>query len=612
MLGATLRSYVVATAGHVDHGKSTLIRCLTGTEPDRWEEERRRGLSIDLGYAGMKLPGGEHVGFVDVPGHRRFVGNMLAGLGPAPVVLLVVAADSGWQAQTSEHRDAIAALGICRGVVAVTRIDCASAEQIQRTRAQVVRELAGTPLADAPVVEVSSISGAGADDLVATLASVLTTSSEPSSGRLRFWVDRSFSVSGSGTVVTGTLTAGALGIGDELDVLRGPDVLRVTVRRLECDGESLATAAPVSRVALNLRGVGVADVRRGSVLMTPGRWRQTELVDARCTWGSGEPIPTEVHLHVGTSASVARVRALGEQHVRLRLRRPQPLAPGDRVILRNPGDGSIQGAVIIDTDPPALNRRGDAARRAAELQASPLTGDVAFEVRRRRSVPLNQLLLLGLAEEANSEPPAGVIAHAGWWIDAAACASWASTLSEAVANHHARDPLSPGIAHAAASQLAGIPHGDILPLVLRRAGLESSGGFVHGPGRGHDLGPAETAIARVEARLSRNAFDAPLVRDLDALGLGQRELAAAARSGRILRLASNVVLLPSAPVLALREFVRLPQPFTTSQARLALGSSRRVAIALSEHMDGRGWTRRDGDARRVVLQDPDWKDLSKG
>src|SRR5690349_15960569 len=225
--------FVVATAGHVDHGKSTLVRALTGMEPDRWAEERRRGLTIDLGFAWTTLPSGRDVAFVDVPGHERFLGNMLAGLGPAPAVCFVVAADEGWQAQSSDHRDAIAALGIRHGLVVISRADRApdrAAEVLEQARA----ELADTGLADAPAVIVSAVDGTGLTELRGTLDDLLArVPAPPATARLRLWVDRSFTITGAGTVVTGTLAAGTLARGDRLQLLGPASARPVVVRGLE-------------------------------------------------------------------------------------------------------------------------------------------------------------------------------------------------------------------------------------------------------------------------------------------------------------------------------------------------------------------------------------------
>jgi len=592
-------AYVVATAGHVDHGKSTLVRALTGMEPDRWVEERRRGLTIDLGYAWTTLPGGAHVAFVDVPGHQRFVGNMLAGLGPAPFVLFVVAADEGWRAQSSEHRDAVAALGIDRGVVALTRADRASAEQVAATGERVRAELAATGLRDAPLIAVSAVTGVGLGELAAALEDALRAAPPPS-GRLRLWVDRAFSVAGAGTVVTGTLATGSLAVGDEIELLGRSGPRRATIRRIESEGASRDTVAGVRRVALNLRGLAAEDVGRGDAVVPPGSWRETDLADIRRTSGPEVRLPQRLHLHVGTAATTVRLRPLDDDHLRLRLDRPLPLTPGDRLVLRDPGSGLVAGAVVLDADPPPLLRRGDAARRATALRASGPSVDLAAEVARRGAVLVDRLRQVGLVDDATAAPDA-VLAHRGWWVDAATCADWAERLRRAVADHHARDPLAIGLSRGAVRDLVGLPADALVDLVIAEAGLVQEDGHVRAAEHRPGLGPAEAAVAAVEERLAARPFTAPEADDLAALGLGARELAAAERQGRLIRLAPGIVLLPTAPALAMRELARLPQPFTTSQARQALATTRRTVIPLLEHLDARGWTRRlDGTSREVV------------
>ncbi|WP_377324187.1 selenocysteine-specific translation elongation factor [Pimelobacter simplex] len=596
-------AYVVATAGHVDHGKSTLVRALTGIEPDRWAEERRRGLTIDLGYAWTTLPRGAHVAFVDVPGHQRFVGNMLAGLGPAPVVLFVVAADEGWRAQSDEHRDAVAALGIDRGVVALTRADRATPEQLAATRAQVAEGLAGTGLADAPVVAVSAVTRAGLPSLVAALEDVLTATPAPAAGRLRLWVDRSFSVAGAGTVVTGTLATGAIAVGDEVELLGRYGARAATVRRIESEGGHRDLAEPVRRVALNLRGPSADEVGRGDAVVAPGTWRTSALVDVRRTRGPEGPLPEQLRLHVGTAAVPVRVRPLGGAHLRLRLEHPLPLALGDRLVLRDPGSGLVVGALVLDADPPELRRRGDAARRAEALASRGPDGDLAAEVARRGAVPVARLRLLGLLAPDAAEPPAGVLAEQGWWVDATSCAGWADRLARAVADHHEHDPLAVGLSRGAVRAAAGVPADELVDLVVRTAGLVAEGGYVRAADRSAGLGAAEAAVATLEERLAEHPFAAPEADDLTRLGLGPRELAAAERQGRLLRVAPGVVLLPTGPVAAMRVLSGLDQPFTASAARQALGTTRRVLIPLLEHLDGRGWTRRvDGGAAREVVR----------
>lgn len=593
---------VIATAGHVDHGKSTLIRALTGIEPDRWAEERRRGLTIDLGFAWAQLPSGRGVSFVDVPGHERFLGNMLAGLGPAPIVCFAVAADEGWREQSADHRDAVAALGIEHGLVALTRADLVSPERIAETTAQVRAELAGTGLAAAPIVPVSAVTGAGLEALRAGLDAVLAAAPQPRpEAPVRLWLDRSFTISGAGTVVTGTLEAGTIRREERLRLVGADSDREVVVRGLQSRGGAADEIGPVSRAAVNLRGVDADETGRGDALLTPGAWHLADLIDVRRTTGeSFEDAPEELVVHVGTAAVPARVRPLGARHARLALARRLPLAVGDRLVLRGSGAHAVRtGARVLDVDPPALGRRGGGARRASALEAMPAHGDVAAEVARRGAVADSVLRRFGIAVP---EPlPPAVRRIGGLLVDTDALAGWTELLRGEVASHARAHPLSPGLPAKAAQDALALPDPSVLAAVVTAAGLEQADGRVRDPQAVQGMGAAEASLAQLESRLRGEPFAAPEAHDLAALRLGPKEIATAARLGRLLRLEDGVVLLPSAPALAMRELAALPQPFTTSQARQALGTTRRVAIPLLEHLDGRGWTRRlDGTQREVV------------
>lgn len=597
--------HVIATAGHVDSGKSTLVRALTGMEPDRWEEERRRGLTIDLGYAWTALPSGRDVAFVDVPGHERFLGNMLAGIGPAPVVCFVVAADEGWQAQSSDHRDAVVALGIEHGVIVLSRSDRATeqrrAEVLARTRA----ELAGTGLRDAPAVAVSAIDGTGLDELRAALDDVLAGVPAPIlTGRVRLWVDRSFTITGSGTVVTGTLAAGTLARGDRLMLLGDATERPVAIRALQSCDIARTSVEPVSRVALNLRDVGPAEIHRGDVLVTPDAWPTTAVVGIQRASGlEYTEVPENIMVHVGTAAVPARLRPFGADLARLVLDRALPLVLGDRLVLRDPGRHSVLGgARILDADPPELVRRGDGAKWARRLAAMDPTGDLAGAVAARGAVREDHLRRLGLL---TGQDPAGfddIHVMGDWWVHAPVLEAWQQRLRTAVEELRQRDPLAPGLSMGAAAGLLSLPDERLLPHVIDGATLEADAGHIRVPGSRDDLGAAEPAVAELERRLSAAPFHAPEADDLTALGLGARELAAAERAGRLLRLRDGVVLLPSAPAVAMRALARLEQPFTTSQARQALDTTRRIAVPLLEHLDSRGWTRRLDAGHRTVVR----------
>lgn len=599
--------HVVATAGHVDSGKSTLVRALTGMEPDRWEEERRRGLTIDLGYAWTTLPSGQDVAFVDVPGHERFLGNMLAGIGPAPVVCFVVAADEGWQAQSSDHRDAVAALGIEHGVVVLSRADRASGQRVAEVLSRTRTELAGTGLRDAPAIAVSAIDGTGLAELRTTLDGVLAQVPAPTTtGRVRLWVDRSFTITGSGTVVTGTLAAGTLAQGDRLELLGHLESRSVVVRGLQSRDTSYASVEPVSRVALNLRDVAATDIRRGDALVTPDAWPTTAVVGIHRTTGVAyTDVPEQIMVHVGTASVPARLRPFGADHARLVLDRRLPLVLGDRLVLRDPGSRSVLGgARVLDADPPELRRRGDGAHWAERLAGMDPAGDILGEVATRGAVQVDHLRKLGLlpGPDAGADAPQGVRVFGNWWVHAPVLEAWQHRLRAAVEALQERDPLAPGLSMGAARDLLRLPEERLLSHVIHGAELEQDSGHIRLPGSQDNLGPIEPAIAQLERRLKAAAFHAPEADELAALGLGARELAAAERTGRLLRLRDGVVLLPTAPALAMRTLAGLAQPFTTSQARQALDTTRRIAVPLLEHLDSRGWTKRLDAGHRTVVR----------
>ncbi len=584
--------HVVATAGHVDHGKSTLVRALTGMEPDRWAEERRRGMTIDLGYAWTALPSGQVLGFVDVPGHQRFIGNMLAGLGPAPAVLFVVAADEGWRRQSGEHLAAVDALGLEVGLLAVTRSDLADPGP---ATAEALAHLRGSSLGAVPAVAVSGATGQGLDALRRELDALVARLPAPTvEAPVRLWLDRAFTVRGSGTVVTGTLAAGSLAVGDELE-LRGRTV---RVRGLQSLGTAYERVEAVARVAVNLRGVELDEVVRGDALLTPGRWRHPGQLDVRLSTDP-QTLPAELVLHVGSTAVAARLRPLADDTARLTLGRALPLQAGDRALLRDPARQSVAaGVVVLDADPPPLRRRGAAVARAAQLTTATGQVEVGTEVMRRGAVTVHDLVALGA--DVSSLPPE-VLRVGEWLIAADTWQGWVRLLADAVDARARQDPLDPALPHEQARQAAGLPDVRLLAPLASAAGLVSGDGRLRRAGTTLDLGAAEASVTALETRLAAAPFAAPEADELVALRLSARELAAAERAGRLLRLRDGVVLAPSAPALAMRELAGLPQPFTLSQARQALGTTRRVAVPLLEHLDGRGWTRRvDGSLREVV------------
>lgn len=592
--------YVIATAGHVDHGKSTLVNALTTMDPDRWEEEKQRGLTIDLGFAWTTLKSGADVAFVDVPGHERFIANTLAGLGPAPAVMLVIAADEGWKEQTSEHLEAIDALGIERGIIVLTRMD--NGQRI--SEADVRDKVAGTSLSVAPIFAVSARTGEGMEELRGGIDKLLPADEvlqRACAMPARMWIDRAFSIKGAGTVVTGTWAAGSVNIGDRLKLVTASGEHDVTVRGLHSENSAVDKAEPVMRLALNLRGVDADAISRGDVLTeAESTWWQPEVIDVR--WRTGpklDSVPRKLNLHVGTASVPVHVRGLDAEHARLTLQgRAFPLRLGDRLALRGPGLDALAGVEVVDMDPPLLNRRGAPVRRAQALRdQNPF--DASAYVARKEAVMKETLAAAGF-DVANK--PASLVEFRSWWVNAQAITRWTAQLRTLFDTHLTDHHLSDGLPLATALSALALPDDSLVSVAVAGARLKRDGAIIRDPHAApRDLGPAEKSVAIVEAQLAKEPFVAPDAGTLDELGLGPIELAAAERAGRLLRV-GPIVLLPSAPQQAAEILGQQPGEFTLSQARQALGTTRRVAVPLLEYMDARGLTRRTSDSARVLMK----------
>jgi selenocysteine-specific elongation factor len=562
---------VVATAGHVDHGKSSLVLALTGTDPDRFEEEKRRGLTIDLGFAHTTLPSGAPLSFIDVPGHVRFLRNMLAGVGGVSGCVFVVAATEGWKPQSEEHLRILELLGVRSGIVVLTKIDLVDEELLEIAELDVVEHLAGTFLADAPMCRVSSTTGDGLDELRRGL-DVLVAECEPMarSTRARLWIDRVFSPKGSGTVVTGTLVGGTLRTDQQVVVEPGGRSARV--RALQTAGRSVVEIGPGNRVAVNLSGVDHGEIGRGEAIVEPDRWRLTDRFDAslRVLASVDHDVSRRGAFvaYIGAGEHPVRMRVLGtetiapgaEAAVRLFLPRSLPLLPGDRFILRESGrDETVGGGEVLDIEP--------------VLRASRAAPDRTIErvVRERDS-----------------------------WIDAAELELLTGETVEPVLGPWVTTPEA--IARVAESIIGRVETAGAAGLDLaafddrERAVLEMLDEVVVDEGL---VRPADAIDPFVDhpflADLAAGGFLPPPADDVDRSDL--RELV---RRGHVVQrdgMVFHPATIDAAAAAAARLLAATPDGFTVAQFRDATGASRKFVLPLLAELDGRGITRRRDDLR---------------
>jgi selenocysteine-specific elongation factor len=623
-------AHVVGTAGHVDHGKSALIQALTGTDPDRLAEEKARGLTIDLGFAWTTLPSGREVGFVDVPGHERFVHNMLAGVGGVDCALFVVDASEGWRPQSAEHLAILDLLGIPAGVVALTKVDLVDAATLDRVAAEVGDRLKGTTLAGATLVPTAAPSGRGVEALAAALDAALDRLPDPPDrGRPRLPVDRVFTMRGSGTVVTGTLSGGSLRADGEVELL--PSGRRARVRGLQSHGRPLAEATPARRLAVNLAGVATDQVVRGDVLVLPGRWAATGTADCRLRCLAGAPAPLRGRgaylVYAGAAETAARLQPLDatEVHpgtdalVRLHLERPLVLDAFEPVVLRDAGrDETVGGGLVLDPFPPTVVR-GTAARvlRTEELEAREAAGRAGLLERvlaERGVVPLADLpRLAAIAPERLPAALAGSAAAATGRTIAWDRGAWdgaAAAVLEAVERQHRTDPSAPGLpvqAARAAARAPGWPAAagtEVVEALVARGRLLADGPTLRLPGHGVRLDPAQRALrARVEAALDEAGVGLLGEAALAQLGADRRATALLVRLGVLVPIAPGGYLGRPAleeAVATLRRRFPGGRPFAATEAKEALGTTRRTVIPLLEHLDRTGVTVRQGDLRRLA------------
>lgn len=622
-----MRHLVLGTAGHIDHGKSALVVALTGTDPDRLKEEKRRGITIELGFADLDLGGGQVLSFVDVPGHERFVRHMVAGATGIDAVLLVVAADQGVQPQTREHLDICSLLGVQRGVVALSKCDLVEPELVEVVALELGELLEGTFLESAPIVHTSARAGDGLEELRGELETLFDRiAPRAATGIPRLPVDRSFVLKGFGTVVTGTLVSGTLAEGDEIEVL--PGGLRARVRGLQTHGHKSSTTEAGRRTAANLQGLDCDDVPRGATLTRPGALLTTRRAWARLSLLPSAPKSLRrggpVRFHQGTCDRPARIRVLGAVdeatlRVELYLGEETVLAPGDRFILRRPAPvDTVAGGIIVDVRPP---RPREATAECFETEA--LEPETALRLRLERvgtagRDPRNLAAELGCTPEFLEEVSdrlidAGAIARGGGrWFDRAAWSDASDRAMALVSDHHRAQPLHPGISREA---LRGSASPDmpqeawraLLAELEARGEIRLEGEAVARSDHRVVLDEEERALAEhISDRFRQAGLDPPELEEV--IPAGQRKRSAPIvdwliARGELVRVEKRGLFHGEALEALrakLREFAARSETIDVAGFKRLAGVTRKNAIPLLEYLDGERVTRRVGDVREIL------------
>jgi selenocysteine-specific elongation factor len=618
-----MKHIIVGTAGHIDHGKTALVKALTGIDADRLEEEKRRGITIDLGFAHLQLTPQVRLGFVDVPGHERFIKNMLAGVGGIDLVLFAIAADESIKPQTREHFDICRLLGIGRGVIALTKADLVDADILELVKLEVEEMVKGSFLESAALVPVSSITGAGLDDLRSQLALAAAAAPEkPADGHFRLPIDRVFSVKGFGTVATGTLISGSVAREQTVEVYPGGRQLRV--RGVQVHGSAAERAVAGERTAVNLADIEPAELARGDVLSEPGVFRAVTRLDCRLQLlPSAKPLKhrAPVHFHSGTAETGAEVRLLGgagvlqpggAADVRLVLQQPGLLLPGDRFIIRMFSPViTIGGGIVVDL-PTNLRTKG-AAARVALLAGSDAPSRVALLVRESEfGVGIKELVARTGWREAEivAAARASLTMVAGsWYVDTAWFQAARDKLVNAVRAFHRQNPLAAGIAKQdlRSREMVRVPPFLLDALLAGAEEIVVEGETVrlksHTVVLKQDEEQARAAIERTfeTAGLAVPAMAEALAKSGVEAKRARTLLEILVREKRLLRIGDDLVFHRSA-IEQLRQTLaaRKSQSFGVGEFKEWTGISRKYAIPLLEYLDRERVTRRDGDLRLIL------------
>jgi len=617
---------VIGTAGHVDHGKSTLVKALTGIDPDRLKEEKEREMTIDLGFAWLTLPSGQPVSIVDVPGHEGFIKNMLAGVGGIDAAMLIIAADEGIMPQTREHLAILDLLQVKGGVVALTKKDVVDAEWIEMVSADVRQQLAATILASAKIIPVSSKTRDGITDLLAELDRLLhTVSPKNDIGKPRLPIDRVFSMPGFGTVVTGTLIDGSFALGDEIEIVPSPSGKRGRVRGLQTHKSKLERATPGSRVAMNLSGLAVEDLTRGQIVALPGTIRATTLLDARVNYLASAPRALEhnaqVDFFTGAAEVPARVRQLDHAElkpgdsgwVQLQLAAPVALAKNDRFILRFPSPSiTIGGGVIVDAHATTRHRRfkPDVITRLETLARGTPDEIVWQFLSARGANPADAKEIAsgtGLSAEIVAQTltaqAANIVALGAAYITAPNWNALADKMRAALDEFHRQNPLRAGLSREELKSRLGLAP-RVFDRVIERASAEkilaASGDLVRRPDFVVTFAPElQKKIDALIAQFNRAPYAPPSAQDAEA-AIGLDAVNALVTQDKLVRLNDQVLLAPKA-FDAMQTWVvatiRAQGQVTAAQVRDQFNTSRKYAVGLLEYLDAQRVTKRVGDAR---------------
>ena len=630
---------VIGTAGHVDHGKSTLVEALTGYHPDRLKEEREREMTIDLGFAWMTLPNGEEIGIIDVPGHRDFIENMLSGIGGIDAALFVIAADEGVMPQTREHLAILDLLQIQGGVVALTKIDMIEdVEWLDLIEEDIRQELIGTVLESAPIVRVSGRKRTGIAELVSEITQCLANRpARVDYGRPRLPVDRVFTIPGFGTVVTGTLSDGTLRIGDELVIL--PQSIRGRVRGLQTHKRKEDFAVPGSRTAVNISGVNVDQVKRGDVVAHPKDYQPTGRLDARLRLlddaSSSLKHNTSVKLFIGSSEEVARLRLLGREElkpgetgwVQLEVKNPVVAMRGDRFIIRRPSPGeTLGGGDVLDPHPKSRHKRFSqqtlARFEALEkgtpadvfLQALSVIGiaplqDVVSRSNLDESVSksvIDELTENGLLVflerkpgEQNHPRMDGLVTSQSYW------SQLSSAALQEIRQYHKQYPLRKGMPREELkSRLKTTPRifNGMMAKLTAEGLTQESGPLVHEPSFEIQFNSQQQRLINdLLTRFEKNPYAPPSVKECQS-AVGDEVFQALLDGGNLVQVSSDVVFakeIYDRMLSDVKGVIRDSGSITAAQLRDRYNTSRRYVLAFLEHLDAQNITIREGDFRRL-------------